>query len=137
MYITIYRLFLSFIPNMDLTISLKFFFFFWVKLQITLAYVFNSVLWGQRIWQPGPLHIKPKVRVEKEEMSEDERRRSKLPEDVAEDNPVLGKPRSWKEEVAHHQRQSPRASQGKAQVQQVSHGNIMEEQFQDKLSPPH
>ena len=70
-------------------------------------------------------------------MSEDERRRSKLPGDVAEDNPVLGKLRSRKEEAAHHQRQSPRVSQRKGQVQRVSHGSIVEEQFQDKLSPPH
>ena len=77
----------------------------------------------------GPFHVKPKAYAEKEEMSGDERRRSKLPGDVAEDNPVLGKLRSWKEEAAHHQWQSPRASQGKAQVQRVSHGSIMEEQF--------
>ena len=50
-------------------------------------------------------------------MSEDERRRSELPGDVAEDNPVLGKPRSQKEKATRHQGQSPRASQGKAQVQ--------------------
>ena len=50
-------------------------------------------------------------------MSEDERRRSKLPEDVVEDNPVLKKPRSQKKKAARHQGQSPRASQGKAQVQ--------------------
>ena len=37
-------------------------------------------------------------------MSEDERRRFKLPGDVVEDNPVLGKPRSRKEKAAHHQR---------------------------------
>ena len=48
-------------------------------------------------------HIKLKAHVEEEEMSEDERRRSKLLGDVAEDNPVLGKPRSRKEKVAHHQ----------------------------------
>ena len=38
---------------------------------------------------PGPFHIKPKDHVEEEEMSEDERRRSKLPRDIAEDNLVL------------------------------------------------
>ena len=32
---------------------------------------------------PGPFHIKPKAHAEKEEMSEDERIRSKLPGDVA------------------------------------------------------
>ena len=59
---------------------------------------------------PDPFHIKPKAHVEEEEMSEDERRRSKLPGDVAEDNLVLGKPRSRKEKEARHQGQSPRAS---------------------------
>ena len=86
---------------------------------------------------PSPFNIKLKAPTEKEEMSKDERRRSKLPGDVAEDNPVLGKPRSRKEEAAHHRKQSPKASQGKAQVQRISHGSIVEEQFQDKLSPPH
>ena len=66
---------------------------------------------------PGPFHVKLKAHAEEEEMSKDERRRSKLPEDVAEDNPVLGKLRSQKEKAARHQGQSPRASQGKAQVQ--------------------
>ena len=62
-------------------------------------------------------------------MSEDERRRSELPGDVAEDNPVLGKPRSQKEKAARHQGQFPGASQGKAQVQRDSYGRIVEEQF--------
>ena len=79
----------------------------------------------------------PKAHIEKEEMSEDERRRSELPRDIAEDNPVLGKTEIMEEEATHHQRQSPRASQGKAQVQRVSYGSIVDEQFQDKLSPPH
>ena len=62
----------------------------------------------------GPFHIKPEVHAEEEEMFEDEQRRSKLLGDVAEDNLVLDKPRSRKEEAACHQRQSPGASQGKA-----------------------
>ena len=62
----------------------------------------------------GPFHIKPEVHAEEEEMSEDEQRRSKLLGDVVEDNLVLDKPRSRKEEVACHQRQYPGASQGKA-----------------------
>ena len=78
---------------------------------------------------PGPFHIKPKAHAEEEEMSKDERRRSELPGDVAEDNPVLGKPRLRKEKEARHQGQSPRVSQGKAQVQRNSHGRIVEEQF--------
>ena len=62
-------------------------------------------------------------------MSEDERRRSELPVDVAEDNFVLSKLRSWKEKAARHQGKFPRASQGKAQLQRDSHGRIMEEQL--------
>ena len=77
---------------------------------------------------PSPFHIKPKAHAKKEEMSEDEQRKSKLPGDVAEDNSILGKSRSRKEKAARHQGQSPRVSQGKAQVQCVSHGSIVEEQ---------
>ena len=51
---------------------------------------------------PGPFHIKPKAHAKEEEMSKDERRRSKLPGDVAEDNSVLGNLRSQKEKVARH-----------------------------------
>ena len=66
---------------------------------------------------PDPFHIRPKAHVEEEEMSEDKQRRSKLPGDVAEDNSVLDKPRSRKEKAARHKGQSPRPSQGKAQMQ--------------------
>ena len=76
---------------------------------------------------PSPFHIKPKAHAEEEEVSEDEQKRSKLPRDVIEDNLVLGKSRSRKEKVTRHQGQSPRASQGKAQVQRDSHGRIVEE----------
>ena len=38
----------------------------------------------------GPLYTKPKAYAEEEEMPEDEQRKSKLPRDIAEDNPVLG-----------------------------------------------
>ena len=62
-------------------------------------------------------------------MFEDEQRRSKLPGDIAEDNFVLGKPKSQKEKAARHRGQFPRASQGKAQVQRDSYGRIVEEQF--------
>ena len=48
---------------------------------------------------PDPFHIKPKTHAEEEEMFEDEQRNSKLPGDVAEDNLVLGKPRSWKDKA--------------------------------------
>ena len=57
---------------------------------------------AEEFGNPNPFHIKPKAHAKKEETSEDERRRSKLPEDVVEDNPVLGEPRSRKEKAAHH-----------------------------------
>ena len=78
---------------------------------------------------PAPFHIRPKAYTEEEEMSEDEWKRSEMPGDVAEDNLVLGKTRSRKEKAARHQGQSPKASQGKAQVQRDNHGKIVEEQF--------
>ena len=66
---------------------------------------------------PNPFHIKPKTHAEEKEMSEDEQRRSELPGDVANDNFVLGIPKSRKEKAARHQGQSAKPSQGKAQVQ--------------------
>ena len=44
----------------------------------------------------GPFHIKPKTHAEEEEVPEDERRESKLPGYTAEDDPVLGRPKSRK-----------------------------------------
>ena len=43
---------------------------------------------------PDPLHTEPKAYAEEEETPEDELREFKLPRDIAEDNPVLGEPRS-------------------------------------------
>ena len=64
----------------------------------------NKILRGycraKEFGNPNPFHIKPKAHAEEEEMSEDERRKSKLPGDVAEDKIVLGKPRSRKEKAA-------------------------------------
>ena len=42
---------------------------------------------------PGPLYTKPKAHVEEDKMPEDERRKSKLPSSIAEDNPILGQSR--------------------------------------------
>ena len=55
----------------------------------------------QGFGNPSPFHIKPKAHAEEKEMFEDEQRRSKLLGDIAEDNPVLGEPRSGKEKAAH------------------------------------
>ena len=59
----------------------------------------------------GPFHIKPKAHAEEEEMSEDKQRESRLPGYTAENDPVLGIPKSQKRKAPRHQRQSPRASQ--------------------------
>ena len=44
----------------------------------------------------SPFHIKPKAHAEEEEMPEDEQRESRLPGYTAEDDPVLGRPKSRK-----------------------------------------
>ena len=86
---------------------------------------------------PGPFHIKPKARVEEEEMSEDKQKKSRLSGYTTEDDPILGEPRSRKGKAPRHQWQSLRASQRKAQTQWASHRSMVEKQFQERLSPLH
>ena len=43
---------------------------------------------------PRPLYTESKAHAEEEETPKDEQREPKLPRDIAEDNPVLGQPRS-------------------------------------------
>ena len=85
----------------------------------------------------GPFHIKSKTHAEEEEMSDDEQRRSKLLGDVAEDNPVLGEPRSRKEKAAPLKDSLPRRPKQKGLTQWASHESMVEEQLQEKLSPLH
>ena len=58
----------------------------------------NKILRGyygvKELNSPGPLHTEHKAHVEEKETSKDEQKESKLPKDIAEDNPVLGQPRS-------------------------------------------
>ena len=42
----------------------------------------------------GPFHFKPQAHAEEEEVPDDECRESRLPECTAENDPVLGKPKS-------------------------------------------
>ena len=49
----------------------------------------------------GLFHIKPKVYAEKEERSEDGQKESRLSGYIAEDDPVLGRPKSQKGKVPH------------------------------------
>ena len=50
---------------------------------------FNYYCGVKVLSNPGPLHTGPKAHAEEEETPEDEQRESKLPRDIAEDNPVL------------------------------------------------
>ena len=59
-------------------------------------------------------------------MSEDEQRESKLPEYTAEDDPVLGTPKSRKGKTPRRQRQSPRASQRKFRAQWANNRSMIE-----------
>ena len=70
-------------------------------------------------------------------MPEDEQRESSLLEYTAEDNLVLGKPKSWKGKAPRRQRESPQASQRKFQAQWASHWSMVDKQFQKKPSPPY
>ena len=92
---------------------------------------------AKRSKNSSPFHIKPKVNAEEEEMPEDEQRESRLPRYTAEDDPILGRPKSQKGKALRCQRQSPRASQRKFRAQWASHRSMVEKQSQEKLSPPY
>ena len=64
-------------------------------------YIYTYICGAKGFGNLNPFHIKPKAHAEEEEMPKDEQRRSKLPGDVAEENPVFGEPRSRKEKAAH------------------------------------
>ena len=55
----------------------------------------------------SPFNPKPKVRAGKKEVFEDVRRESILPERIAEDDLVLGKPKSQDRKMPRRPRQSP------------------------------
>ena len=59
-------------------------------------------------------------------MPEDEQRESKLPGYTAEDDPVLGRPKSWKGKAPCRQRQSPQESQRKFRAQWANHKSMVE-----------
>ena len=78
--------------------------------------------------KPNPFHIRPKAHAKEEEMLEDEQRESKLSGYTAEDDGVLGIPKSQKGKAPCRQRQSPRASQKKFRAQWASHRSTVEKQ---------
>ena len=58
------------------------------------SWILKGYCGAKEFGNPSLFHIEPKGHAEKEEMSEDERRMSKLPRDIVEDNPVLGQSKS-------------------------------------------
>ena len=89
------------------------------------------------IGDPGLFHIKPMTHAEEEEMFDDEQRKSRLPGYAAEDDLVLDELRPRKGEVPRHRRESPRASQWKAQASWNSYKGMVEKQSQERPLPPH
>ena len=63
----------------------------------------NSICGAKGSRGSSPFHIRPKAHTEKEEMPEDEQRESRLPGYTAEDDPVLGRPKSQKGKAPRHQ----------------------------------
>ena len=63
-------------------------------------FIYNINCGVKELNSPGPLHTGPKAHAEGEEMPKGKKcprmkkRESKLPRDIAEDNPVLGQPKS-------------------------------------------
>ena len=81
---------------------------------MTLSYVFKVESVSVGLEGPrgfGPFHLKPKAHTEEEEVPGDEWRESKLPECTAEDDPVLGRPKSWEKKAPCYPRTSTRGSQ--------------------------
>ena len=85
----------------------------------------------------GPFNIKSKAHAEEDEVPEDEQKESKLPGYTAEDDLVLGRPKSQKGKVPRRQRQSPRGSQRRFLTQWANHRSMVEKHPQEKLSPPY
>ena len=85
----------------------------------------------------GPFDIKPKAHAEEEEVPEDEWKESKPPDCTAEDDPILGRPKSWERKAPRRPRQSTRGSQKRFQALWASHRGMKERQPQEEPSPPY
>ena len=69
-------------------------------------------------------------------MSKDEQIRFKPPGNVAEDNLVFCKLRSWKEKGHAVKDSFPGHPKQRGLTQWSNHGSMVEKQFQEKLLPP-
>ena len=73
----------------------------WVK---SFSFNLHIPYWGAKgSRDSGPFHIKLKTHAKEEEMPEDEQRESRLPGYTAEDDPVLGRPKSQKGKAPRRQ----------------------------------
>ena len=68
--------------------------------------IFRGYCGVEKFSNLGPFHIKLKAHAEKEEIPENEQRESRLLGYIAENDPVLGIPKSWKGKMPRRQRQS-------------------------------
>ena len=85
----------------------------------------------------SPFDIKPKAHVKEEEVSEDEWRESRSSNCTAEDDHILGRPKSWERKASRRPRQSTRGSQKRFQALWASHRGMVERQPQEDPSPPY
>ena len=83
----------------------------------------------------GPFDIKPKAHAEEEEVPEDEWREFRPLDCIAEDDPILGRPKSWERKAPRRPRQSTRGSQKRFQALWASHRGMVERQPQEEPSP--
>ena len=74
----------------------------------------------------GPFHLKPKAHAEEEEVLRDKWKESRLPECTAEDDPILGRPKSWERKAPRRPRQSPWGSQKRFQALWASRRSMVE-----------
>ena len=81
------------------------------------------------------VHLKPKAHAEEEEVPGDEWKESKLPECIAEGDPVLGRPKSWekKRHIARGHTLEDRKRDSKPYGLTI--GEYVGRQPQEKLSP--
>ena len=85
----------------------------------------------------GPFHFKPKAHAKEEEVPKDKWRESRLRECTADDDPVLGNPKSQERKAPRCPRQSSWGSQKRFQALRARHRSMVEKQPQEKLSPPY
>ena len=88
------------------------------------AWFWGAIVGSEGLRGFGLFHLKPKAYAEEEEVPGTKWRESKLPECIVEDNPVLGRPKSWEKKLPHRPRTSTRGSPKRFQAIWASHRGI-------------